>query len=216
MAKNSKKKRKWRDACRNEMKKATVKEARARTGKKNPPFNYRWEHVKAVVKQAQKLAKKTGGDAQIAIAAAWLHDIKKFEDGPRHAEKGASFAKEFLKKTDFPAEKIGAVAQAISVHAGLWREKPLKDLNDQILWDADKLTKIGLTAAFHWIPNDMVRPHTTHDMRSIIKRGRDNAWQEKTVASFHTAPAKKAGAARLKSLRRLWKQLEQELRGNDL
>lgn len=198
------------------MKKAALKEAKARTGKKNPPFNYRWEHVKAVVAQGRKLAKLTGADADIVIAAAWLHDVKKFEDGPRHAEKGAEFAANFLPTTNFPPEKIDAVAHAISVHTGLWRDQPLKNLEAQVLWDADKLTKIGLTATFHLVPNELTRLNRVHTTASILKFAQNGTWQKKTVASFHTEPAKKAGAARFKSYNKLWKQLENELKGKDL
>ena len=216
MAKSDKKKRKWQDACRNEMKKATLKEARHRTGKKNPPFNYRWEHVKAVVNQARKLAKLTGADRDIVIAAAWLHDVKKFEDGSRHGEKGAEFAREFLPKTDFPSKKIEAVAHAISVHVGLWRDKPLENLEAQVLWDADKLTKIGLTSIFHLVPNEILKANHVSTTASMIKFGKNATWLKKTVASFHTKPAQKAGASRLKAYTKLWRQLEEELRGNDL
>ena len=214
MAKTDKKS--WRKACQKEMEKAALKEAKSRTGKKTPAFMYRWEHVQAVVAQALKLAKKTKADKEIVEAAAWLHDIKKFEDGPKHAKLGAKFALEFLPKTDFPAEKIDAVAAAISVHAGLWRDKPLKNLESQVLWDADKLTKIGLTAVFHILPNELLRPGRQHTTESIVAFGKNAEWQSKTVASFHTEPARKAGAKRLKSLRKMWDQVEKELAGNDL
>lgn len=211
------KKKEWRTACRYEMKKAALKEAKSRTGKKDPAFVYRWEHVKAVVAQARKLAKLTGADAQVVEAAAWLHDVKKFEDGQKHAKSGALFAQEFLPTTDFPKKKIEAVAHAISVHTGLWRDKPLENLEAQVLWDADKLTKVGLTATFHGLSRGLVREHsTTYTTEEIIKSGKGHDWQDKTVASFHTSPARKAGVARLKAYRQLWKQLERELKGKDL
>ncbi|MFT7587221.1 MAG: putative nucleotidyltransferase with HDIG domain [Cellvibrionaceae bacterium] len=210
------KKKPWRDACRFEMKKAALKEAKARTGKKNPGFIYRWEHVKAVVSQAKKLAEITGADADVIEAAAWLHDIKKHESGSKHAELGARFAGQFLLETNFPKNKIDRVAHAIASHCGLWLDEPLEELEAQVLWDADKLTKVGLTAAFHRIPGDLVRPNVSYTTEDIIESGRANDWQDKTVASFHTNAARKAGAERLKASRLLWKQLAQELKGKDL
>ncbi|MFK7803104.1 MAG: HD domain-containing protein [Anaerolineae bacterium] len=210
------KKKEWRPACRYEMKKAAMREAKERTGKKKPAFIYRWEHVKAVVNQARKLAKLTGADADIVEAAAWLHDVKKYENGPKHAELGAMFAQVFLPTTNFPKKKIDAVADAIRVHAGLWREKPLDKLESQVLWDADKLTKIGITASFHWIPDRLVRQNASYSTEDFIKAGQSIDWQDRTVASFHTTAAKKAGTARLKAYRQLWKQLGRELKGKDL
>lgn len=214
MAKKNKKD--WKAACRYEMRKAALKEAKAKTGRKDPAFVYRWEHVKAVVTQARKLARLTGADEDIVVAAAWLHDVKKYEDGRHHAELGAKFAQKFLSNTNFPPEKIAAVSYAISVHAGLWRDKPLKNLEAQVLWDADKLTKVGLTAIFHWVPGNVARADKRFTTENFVKGGHENDWQDKTVASFHTEPARKAGAARLKSFRKLWRKLDIELKGGDL
>lgn len=199
------------------MKKAALKEAKSKTGKKKPAFIYRWEHVKAVVNQARRLAKIMGADAEIIEAAAWLHDVKKFENGAKHAELGAQFAKELLPKTNFPKKKIEAVAHAIEVHTGLWRDKPLKNLEAQVLWDADKLTKVGLTATFHSNFHQLTLSKTESlTTEEVIKSGQNNDWQEKTVASFHTEAAQKIGGARLKAYRQLWKQLGRELKGKDL
>ncbi|MEM9773997.1 MAG: HD domain-containing protein [Chloroflexota bacterium] len=214
MAKKNKKD--WKAACRYEMRKAALKEAKAKTGNKDPAFIYRLEHVKAVVKQARKLARLTGADEDIVVAAAWLHDVKKFEDSARHAELGAEFAKKFLKETDFPKKKINAVSDAIRVHAGLWRDEPLEHLEAQVLWDADKLTKVGLTAIFHWIPGNVARMDKSFTTEDFVKGGHENDWQDKTVASFHTEHARRAGKARLKSFRKLWHKLEAELKAADL
>lgn len=71
------KKKSWRKAVREAMYAAAYAEARARTKSKSPPFNYRWEHITAVVNASLKLAALTGADAEIVEAAAWLHDIAK-------------------------------------------------------------------------------------------------------------------------------------------
>jgi hypothetical protein len=51
---------KWRKAVKKAMREATIKEAVERYDTKNPTFNYRWEHVTAVVTLAIKLAELTG------------------------------------------------------------------------------------------------------------------------------------------------------------
>ncbi|MCB0000100.1 MAG: HD domain-containing protein [Anaerolineales bacterium] len=207
-------KKKWQKAIRKEMLKATLREAQARYGTKDPAFNYRWEHVTAVVELATRLAEETGADPDIVVAAAWLHDIRK-ETGPRHPIEGAKFARSFLPKTDFPPQKIEAVAKAIEDHMGLWRKKPLKNLESMVLWDADKLAKIGLTAVFHGA-GDVLNRNRPMTLKRLIKNGRNNQWQQRTVASMHTEPARRAAQTRLQIYNQLWDTLEQELHGADL
>jgi uncharacterized protein len=211
---NEKKIKEWRKAAKKAMRKATIKEARQRYGTAEPVYNYRWEHVTAVVTLAVKLATLTGADEEVVEAAAWLHDIAK-DKGSNHPQMGAEYARKFLPKTNFPAGKIELVAQAIEQHMGLWRSHPLEVLESQVLWDADKLAKIGLTAAFHWTGMNLAEGKT-RTTEELITNGRKASWQEKTVASMHTAPAKRAAEARLEAYNQLWNQLEGELEGDDL
>lgn len=212
--KNKGSKREWRAAARKAMCEATEREARRRLGKTEPSFNYRWEHVTTVVKLAVKLARLTGADVEVVEAAAWLHDICK-EKKDDHSREGARFARNFLRETDFPKNKIKRVAQAIEDHMGLWREEPLTNLESMVLWDADKLAKIGLTAAFHWT-GWALAGSKLRDMDNLIARARSADWQRKTVNSMHTKPARRAAKKRLKAYNALWDGLEAELRGDDL
>lgn len=213
--KSSNKKKPWRKTIKKAMKQATEDEAKKRYGTTDPLFNYRWEHVTAVVTLALKLAELTGADVEVVEAAAWLHDIRK-ETGAKHAQEGAKAAHEILPTTDFPKKKIGHVARAIRSHMGLWRKKPLKDLESQVLWDADKLAKIGLTAAFHFTPLNIMQGNG-RTTQSLVDRARSNKdWLPKTVASMHTEPAKRAAKKRLKRFNKLLNNLEAELQGKDL
>ncbi|MCA9918995.1 MAG: HD domain-containing protein [Anaerolineales bacterium] len=208
-------KKPWRKTVKKALKKATEIEAKQRYGTIDPLFNYRWEHVTAVVTLALKLAQLTGADAEVVEAAAWLHDIRK-EAGPKHPQEGAKAAHQILATTDFPPEKIGHVARCIRSHMGLWRHKPLKDLEGQVLWDADKLAKIGLTSLFHFTPQ-MIMKGNGRTTQQIIDNARANkTWLPKTVASMHTEPAKKAAKKRLKQFNKVLNRLEAELAGDDL
>lgn len=204
----------WREAARQAMRQATEEELLRRYGSHDVSFNYRWEHVITVVHLAIRLAELTGADLEVVEAAAWLHDIRK-ETGSRHPAEGAAYARRFLPQTDFPPQKIERVAYAIEMHMGLWRDEPLTDLEAMVLWDADKLAKIGLTAVFHWTGGSLAgfQPVTTQE---IIERGLDADWQEKTVQSMHTAPARRAAASRLAHYDWLWQALGEELNGDDL
>ncbi|MCA9987376.1 MAG: HD domain-containing protein [Anaerolineales bacterium] len=204
----------WLPAVKEAMREAAYKQSKGRRGLSKKRFNYRWEHVKAVVLQAKRLAKLTGADTDIVIAAAWLHDVRK-EKGEAHPEFGARFAEKFLPRTDFPPEKIAAVAEAIRDHMGLWRDTPLQNLESQVLWDADKLTKIGVTGAIHYLGAALLRGRLQTSSQ-IIKDGKARDWQEKTVASMHTEPAKKAAASRLAAYKALFQELDLEITGSDL
>lgn len=205
----------WREAVRDLMYEATLEELRGRYDTVETSFNYRWEHVATVVTLALRLAEQTGADAEIVEASAWLHDVCKFTHGENHPAAGAALARDFLPRTDFPAGKIAAVAAAIEQHKGLWRETPLEALEAQILWDADKLAKIGLTAAFHWLGASLAG-NQPRSMEELMVRGRAADWQTKTVASMHTAPARRAARKRLEAYNQLWETLGQELAGDDL
>ena len=204
----------WCKEVREAMFRATIDEARQRFGTENPLFNYRWEHVLAVHKLALRLAQITGADLEVVEAAAWLHDIRK-DAGDEHPQKGAAFARDFLRQTDFAPEKIEQVARVIEDHMGLWRDEPLQSLESQVFWDADKLAKLGLTAAFHWMGIDFARGHS-RTLAELIANNRDADWQQKTVDSMHTQPARQAAQERLEAFNGLWDGLERELRGKDL
>lgn len=204
----------WRRQAREAMFQASIQEAQQRYGTDNPIFNYRWEHVLAVHTLALKLARLLDADLDVVEAAAWLHDVRK-DAGEAHPEKGAVFARRFLPQTDFPEHKIERVARVIEDHQGLWREEPLQSLESQILWDADKLSKLGLTAAFHWTGMILAKNNNL-TFADLIEHARDAGWQEKTVASMHSEPARRAAEERLASFNELWERLEAELDGKDL
>jgi len=200
----------WRAAVRQLMADAAAAEING----PGSSFNYRWEHVTTVVTLAVRLAELVGADREIVEAAAWLHDITK-SDGESHATSGALFARDFLPQTDFPPEKINQVARAIADHKGLWRDEPLTELESMVLWDADKLSKIGLTAAFHWTGMALAGDRLT-TMADLITSSRDVPWLEKAVASMHTAPARQAAQSRLEAYNLFYSDLEAELKGDDL
>ncbi len=179
-----------------------------------PPFNYRWEHVEAVVRLALRLADLTGADREIVEAAAWLHDIRKRGRDDDHGREGAIAARQILRETDFPPEKIEAVANAILKHVGLFTEEPVEPLEAAVLWDADKLSKLGATAVLHFVGYRVAGGKGT--TRGLIERLSDQPWQPEAVRSFHTEPARAAGRRRLQAYQEFWKQISQEFDGDDL
>ena len=92
----------WREAARQVMYEATLREAEQRYGSRNPVYNYRWEHVSAVCTLAMRLARLTGADLEVIEAAAWLHDGER--SGSRPSRLGAVFARSFCQRRTFPGE----------------------------------------------------------------------------------------------------------------
>lgn len=204
----------WREAVRTAAYQGTLVEARLRWGTEEVHFNYRWEHVQAVVRLALRLAELTGADREVVEAAAWLHDIRKKGRGDQHGRNGASAARRILAETDFPPDKIEAVADAISKHVGLFTNQPVEPLEAAVLWDADKLSKLGATAVLHFAGYRVASGEgKTEQLKQRICH---QPWQEAAVQSFHTQAARAAGKRRLKAFQSFCIQLQSEYYGDDL
>ncbi len=182
----------WRLVCRNEAKAAASEEARGAwhlPPEEAIPFNYRWEHVQQVVQTACWLAEATGADREISEAAAWLHDVRKIE--PEHAKAGARAARSILVRTDFPAEKIDAVCAAIAEHEGLTRDDPapMTSLEAALLWDADKLTKLGVQALAYNLGTPRMWGRSLAERLASMQTFAATVLRQ-TVASMNTEPAR--------------------------
>lgn len=78
-------------------------------------------HIQAVVRNAAFLCREYGGDPEIVILAAWLHDyasIASYQYYEDHHIHGARMAGEMLKRLDYPDAKIERVQKCILNHRG--------------------------------------------------------------------------------------------------
>ncbi len=206
----------WRPAVRQAAQAAAAREA-ARAG--DQTFNYRWEHVQAVVTTAQRLATLVGADEQVVEAAAWLHDVAKGvkddQGQDRHGHVGAERAETLLSHTDFPSAKIPAVADAIRKHVGLVNEAPVKPLEAAVLWDADKLTKLGALGIVHALALG-VQCEKVKDTSQV------NDWLcppelwPQIATSMNTLPAQQAARARLTACGEFTTELRREWKADDM
>lgn len=178
-----------------------------------PVFDYRFEHTLAAVKLARWLAHRTGADPEVVECAAWLHDCRKRLNDPdgrdTHARDAAEAVDAILADTDFPAAKVPAVKHAILHHVGLRLTRPLEPLETAVLWDADKLSKIGAASLVHFacVSGGFQPIDTAH----VLERGR--RWLSLAgdiAASMNTAPAREEGRRRLAFLRLHYAQLGRE------
>lgn len=207
----------WREAVQGAAREMAMIEDKERWGDARTPFEYRWEHVQATVRLAIRLAERTGADREVCEAAAWLHDVAKpqsWEHGTDHGLDGAAMARDILAQSDFPAVKIEAVADAIAKHVGLETSAPIEPLEAAILWDADKLTKLGATIVLHAIGYRLTKGEKTTE--ALIEGVCDEEWGENIVRCLNTAPARAAGRARLAAYRIFCKAAQSELDGLDL
>ncbi len=182
-----------------------------------PPFNYRLEHIRAVVAIVGDLAAKLAADDEVVTAAAWLHDVSKGfaeEPGDGHGLRGAERARAILRRTDFPRGKIEAVAGAISAHVGLFRDGPIEPIEAAILFDADKLSKMGAVSLVHFLCSF---PATSASQRepSATERAAANLarWTDlvpRIVQGLCTEPARQMGLQRLALQRAFVEQLRAE------
>ncbi|MEZ4633449.1 MAG: HD domain-containing protein [Caldilineaceae bacterium] len=160
------------------------------------PFSYRWEHVQAVVGLAIHLAEQLDADCEVMEAAAWLHDICKME--PQHALVGAAEASVVLADTDFPPHKIAAVVDAIRQHEGMTRPEdapPLTPIEAAILWDADKLSKLGVQTIVYSMSAPYGNGKSLPQRRADFKRFAERTLS-RTVDSMNTPPAREIAQRR--------------------
>lgn len=193
----------WRDYCRARAHEQAEEEAYAAWPVENGaqiPFDHRWEHVQEVVRIALGLAEETGADLEIVEAAAWLHDVCK--DQSKHAQAGAREARRVLGATDFPAAKIDAVAEAIRSHSGSVRPRgapPLEPLEAAVIWDADKLSKLGVSALGHRLSSPALAGFSLHERRTELETYVHDKVR-KIVESMNTEPARRYAEERLTAM----------------
>ncbi|MGE5618318.1 MAG: HD domain-containing protein [Sphingomonadaceae bacterium] len=216
----------WRDAAVTLARKRATDESLDLWGQgpgESPRFNYRWEHLQAVVRLCHLLGRQLGADMEVLIAAAWLHDIVKSHSKEQgevsDAELAAEEARRFLLTTDYPPSKTDAVAHAIRVHEGLYKDHPIEPLEAAILWDADKLSKLGATYLVHSLcirpafdPIFQGKPTDT----DLVVRSMEGWLEigERIVASMNTQPGREEAARRLAHLQEFVKELKDEWETN--
>jgi HD superfamily phosphodiesterase len=85
-------------------------------------------------------------DLDALVMAAYFHDISTGVYGKEeHHRRSAEMAAAFLREWGVPAERIAAVETAILVHsfAAPAEERDLVSIEGQILYDADKIGRLG-------------------------------------------------------------------------
>lgn len=176
-------------------------------------FNYRFDHVCQVVNLSKRIARIVEADLDIVTLAAWLHDIGKPGIGgaSQHGKRGSERAREILMTKNVSPKVIEAVCEVIEKHVGLTLQKRIEPIEAQVIWDADKLTKLGIIGVVHFLLNGIkVDPvKTMEELENKVSEFIPLA--RKIASSMNTEPGRKEAAKRLGHLEGFVKQLKTEL-----
>ena len=146
---------------------------------KKPSSKYGYEpftfHFGPVANYAAKLADDLGGDKEVILIAAWLHDIGSIKYGREdHHITGAKIAEKKLKELEYPAEKIELVKKCILNHRGSTKTKSLEE---QILAEADTMSNFNnisgiFKAAF------IFEKMNQGEAKEAVRKKLENKWKQ--------------------------------------
>ena len=182
---------------------------------KVPLYNYRNDHIDEVVMLAKHLASGTTADLEVITLAAWLHDLAKPGIGritaQHHGVSSAELAVEILTEEGIDSEVISQVSDVIRKHVGLTIKQPLKPIEAQILWEADKILKLGMIGFIQGLLNG-VRLFPGRGLREISEGFREFLPLASDIAKcMETKKGKELANERLRTLKTLVEYLDNEL-----
>lgn len=99
-------------------------------------------HTLRVASVSLYLSEKENANKEICFLSAIFHDVFKEEED--HELKGGEFAGKILKMLKYSQDVVEKVTESIVNHNN--HNKILNTIEAKILWDADKLDKIGAAA----------------------------------------------------------------------
>lgn len=103
-------------------------------------------HFERVVATAKSLCEKEGGNPQVVVPAAWLHDFvivpKNSPLRSQASRLAAEKAIEYLATIQYPSEFYSEIAHAIEAHS-FSANIETKTLEAKIVQDADRLDGLG-------------------------------------------------------------------------
>ncbi len=148
---------------------------------KKPTSKYGYEpflfHFVPVANHAEKLADELGGDKELILIAAWLHDIGSIIIGRNdHHITGAKIAEEKLKEFGYPQKKIDLVKKCILNHRGS-QQNNRESIEEQIIAEADTMS------AFNNIPGIfkaafIYEGETQGEARESVRKKLQNKWKQ--------------------------------------
>ncbi|MBI5650742.1 MAG: hypothetical protein HZC40_09910 [Chloroflexi bacterium] len=178
-----------------------------------PYFNYRLEHVRQVERDALRLLDRVGGDRDVVLASVWLHDrFKPQHIGDHHAARAGEWARANLAAYGFPPEKIARVIFAVANHSRAPGALPDDAPDARVLWDADKVGKVGALEIVMFLAGNPAFPHKPNTFATIAQHGFDKVdGDELFIAQFYFAPTREWARERLAAKRAFYTALAREI-----
>lgn len=179
-------------------------------------FNYRLEHVRQVERDARWLLQSVGGDEDVVLAAVWLHDRyqPQLAKPDHHAVLAADWVRDHLGETGFPVEKIEAVAFAVERHSAQVQSLPETAHEARILWDADKLTKLGPLAFVNMVAVMPAFPEHAMNYGEIVRMAKDELARRKELVDLFYFPVSRERASQRIAAQELFvHQMRKDLAG---
>lgn len=104
------------------------------------------EHVRRVVENAKTLGRLEGGNPEIYLPAAWLHDcVAVAKNSPQRkmaSRLAADQAVRFLESIEYPSHLVAPIAHCIVAHS-FSANVPCETIEAKIVQDADRMEAVG-------------------------------------------------------------------------
>lgn len=176
-----------------------------------------WYHNLRVMVLCERIGQEEGADMQVLRLAALLHDIGRAEErqtGECHAEISARRAAEWLREQGMDEAAIVRIQKAILAHR-FRKGQPPETLEEQILYDADKLDSIGaIGVARAFAYSGVLGQPLQSDDPAQHTPAREFAHKLSTLKDrLFTASARQLAEERHRFMVAFFARWEQELRG---
>lgn len=186
-----------------------------------------WFHIERVLKVAEYLQSKEGGDIEIVQLGALLHDISDHKMNGGKLNAGGQVAFEMLVELGYDEKKATLVKEIVDgvSYKGAHVQDAMTTLEGKIVQDADRLDAIGaigIARAFAYggsknrpmyIPDYEPKMHTSFEEYASSKSHTVNHFYEKLLlleARLHTETAKQIGKERHEFMEQFLEQFYNE------
>ncbi len=166
------------------------------------------DHVERMTTWCEKLGPDAGADMEILVSGALLHDIGVSVDRKTHYQAGKAKAREILKQTGFPEDKIEAALHVGEAHSRYGGPEP-GTTEARVARDADALEYVGAIGIIRAVVRGIHDGSFNGDLsefpaflRSILA---------KVEGTFHTEKAEDLARSRVAYMKEFLSRIEKEL-----
>jgi len=135
------------------------------------------EHFIPMIKHSKNLCRRLGGDMEVVLLAAWLHDIGSIVYGRiDHHITSVKVAKKFLAENNYDKEKTKLVLKCIKHHRQSTNYKR-ETLEEKIIADADAICNFDMIQGSFYatLVTEKLSPI---DAAKSVKKKLENKWQK--------------------------------------